>query len=403
MAAPQLRVIAGLAVLLTSAVAASGAGSTPVVEQARCGSGTVAAVIDGKSVCLRRGQKCAKRFDRQYHRYGFHCHSARLTGGPKPKPPPPPQVPPAGTVVATIPVLASGGVAVGAGSVWVASTASHTVTRIDPTTNAVTATIPVGYGFADPFHGPTRLAFGHGTMWVLDGTADCSCVHRIDPATNTVVSTIKLGTPTYFRISPLGIAVQSNAVWIAVRLGTEAAPDGSVMRIDPASNSVSAIVGAGSSPDSGGPTRVAADTGSVWVGVPSAKSVVRLDSSSNAVVATTPGFKCAEGDLAADDSGVWVADCDAVRMIDRTTNQVTRTIPIAGATEMGVAGLAVGLGSIWAQSTGSLVRIDPSSGRVRGRSPLDPSFVWGEYSVEVGFDSVWVRQLNRVVRIRPSQ
>ncbi len=400
MATIQFRVALGLAALLTCVVAASGAGSSPAFEEARCNGGSVAAVIAGKPVCLRRGLKCARRFDRQYHRYGFHCHSGRLTGGPKPTPTPEPQLPPAGQVVATIPAPASGGVAVGAGSVWVASTPAHTVTRIDPATNTVVATIPIGTGSFDPFHGPTRLAFGHGTMWVLDGTADCSCVHRINPVTNTTVATIRLGSPTGVRIAPLDIALQADAVWVAVREGTEGAPDGSVIRIDPASNTISAVVGAGSSPDFGGPTRIAADQGSVWTGVPSQKSIVRVDSASNSIVATTEGLTCAEGDLAIDGSAVWVADCDAVRMIDRNTNRITRTVRVPGTTGMGVAGLAVGLGSIWAQA-GALMRIDPTSGSIVGTLPLDPSFVWGEYSVAIGFDSVWVRQIDRVVRITP--
>lgn len=395
MGATQLRVVAGLAALVAFAVTTSGAGTTPLAAEARCSSGTVAALMNGKSVCLRRGQKCSKRLDRQFHRYGFHCHSGRLTGGPKPKPQQPPS---AGAVVAKIDVPLSGGLAVGGGSVWVASTPAHTVTRIDPTTNAVVATVPIGG--SDPFHGPTRLAFGHGTMWVLDGVADCSCVHRIDPATNSIVATIKLGSPTGGRIAPLGIAVAQDAVWIAVRSGTEAAPDGSVVRVDPATNRVSAIIGAGSSPEFGGPTRIAADQGSVWAGVPSQKSVVRVDSASNTIAATTPGFTCAEGDLAADAFGVWVADCDAVRLIDRTTNQVTKTIRLSGATGMGVAGLAIGLGSVWAQGS-SLVRIDPASGATVGTVPLDPSLVWSDYSVEVGFGSVWVRQVGSVLRIDP--
>lgn len=51
--------------------AASGSAKT-------CAAGAVRAVINGKQTCLRAGQRCAKRFDRQYHRYGFHCHTGRL-------------------------------------------------------------------------------------------------------------------------------------------------------------------------------------------------------------------------------------------------------------------------------------------------------------------------------------
>ena len=39
-----------------------------------CSSGWKHAVINGSHKCLRRGQFCAHSADRQYHRYGFHCH-----------------------------------------------------------------------------------------------------------------------------------------------------------------------------------------------------------------------------------------------------------------------------------------------------------------------------------------
>jgi YVTN family beta-propeller protein len=50
------------------------------------------------------------------------------------------------------------GVAIGAGSVWVAS-ADGTVSRIDPTTTEVTATVTVGGT-------PTGVAFGAKKVWV---------------------------------------------------------------------------------------------------------------------------------------------------------------------------------------------------------------------------------------------
>lgn len=52
--------------------------ATPVAAEKRCGRGYVHAIIDRKHKCLRAGQFCARRFDRQYHRYGFHCHTGRL-------------------------------------------------------------------------------------------------------------------------------------------------------------------------------------------------------------------------------------------------------------------------------------------------------------------------------------
>lgn len=38
------------------------------------------AVIGGAHKCLRRGQFCARSRDREYHRYGFHCHKRDARG-----------------------------------------------------------------------------------------------------------------------------------------------------------------------------------------------------------------------------------------------------------------------------------------------------------------------------------
>jgi hypothetical protein len=56
-----------------------------------CPKGSVAARIGGKRRCLRAGQRCKKRFERQYRRHGFHCQAGRLRKLRKhPHPPPPP-------------------------------------------------------------------------------------------------------------------------------------------------------------------------------------------------------------------------------------------------------------------------------------------------------------------------
>lgn len=42
-----------------------------------CKRRTRRAVLNGKRVCLRRGQRCRPKLDRQYHRARFHCHKPR--------------------------------------------------------------------------------------------------------------------------------------------------------------------------------------------------------------------------------------------------------------------------------------------------------------------------------------
>ena len=58
-----------------------------------CARGGVAAKIDGKQVCLRAGQRCERRLERQYHRYGFHCHAGRLRQAVSARPSQPPSEP----------------------------------------------------------------------------------------------------------------------------------------------------------------------------------------------------------------------------------------------------------------------------------------------------------------------
>ena len=77
-----------------------------------------------------------------------------------------------------------------------------TVTRVDPTLDAVSATV------SRVSLDATRIAAGAGGIWVAD--ADGEAVLRIDPKTNRVVQTIPVGG------TPTALAVGTKAVWVAV-------------------------------------------------------------------------------------------------------------------------------------------------------------------------------------------
>jgi YVTN family beta-propeller protein len=140
--------------------------------------------------------------------------------------------PASNTVVATISVgTEPAGVAVGGGAVWVANSGSASVSRIDPATNAVTATVAVGQG-------PGRVAFGEGAVWVTNW--DDGSVSRIDPASNTVVATIPVGAVD-------SIVAGGGSVWVSV-WGFPVAANGSVARIDPATNTVTSQLTVGYHP-----------------------------------------------------------------------------------------------------------------------------------------------------------
>ncbi len=118
------------------------------------------------------------------------------------------------------------GVAVGDGSVWVTNPGSDEVTRI-----AAVGGPPVEISVGS---GPTAIIFAFGSVWVANGLD--STVSRIDPATDSVNATIAVGD------GPDALTVASGSLWVADRLSS------TLSRIDPASESVSATLPVGASP-----------------------------------------------------------------------------------------------------------------------------------------------------------
>jgi peptide/nickel transport system substrate-binding protein len=99
----------------------------------------------------------------------------------------------------------------------VADQGDDAVVRIDPSSSAVTQSIPVG-------RSPTGLAVGNGAVWVAnsrDGT-----VSRIDPSTNQVTRTIPVGG------SPQRVVVGGGRVWVSVERPLSVYASGGVVRVD---------------------------------------------------------------------------------------------------------------------------------------------------------------------------
>jgi YVTN family beta-propeller protein len=137
--------------------------------------------------------------------------------------------------------------AVGAGAVW--ALAGSAVERINPASASIVASIPIAGGTGPT---PNALAVGRGAVWVanivvppprdvlgheLFRRAVPGTVSRIDPRTNAVAATIAVG-----RYSD-AIAVGAGAVWVANR------DDGTLSRIDPKTNSVVATIHVGGRPE----------------------------------------------------------------------------------------------------------------------------------------------------------
>jgi YVTN family beta-propeller protein len=373
-----IAVLAALAGTLACLALGGGTGDagvkSPSAATKRCSPAFRHAIIGGRHLCLRAGQRCAKRLDRQYHRYGFHCHRGRLTKKRVPRPPAPPRA--GARIVATIPVgRRPGGIVAAEGAVWVKNHADQTVSRIDPVTNTVTATIAIGAGEFG------YLAAGEGSIWATNN--DANTVSRIDPRSNTVVATIPVGE------NPQGIAVGSGSAWVANHRAA------SVSRIDTATNVVSAVIAADQLCCS--PQAVATSPGAVWVTMPDPdkRHVVRIDPATNRVVATI-GVGDNGGRLTVTEDAIWAAtNTRTVKKIDPATNSVVSIVD-AGAV---ASGAAAGLGSIWVTDVGdSLIRIDPTGNRVVGELRIP-----GAVFPAVGEGAVWVssESTNTVVRVEP--
>ena len=93
-------------------------------------------------------------------------------------------------------------VAVGNGSVWVI-TSRGSLLRIDPRTLSIVHRIPMSA------ERPTLLAVGAGSVWTANHTG--YSVSEIDPRTNKVVRTIPLGS---YSAIPCGIAATRNTVFV---------------------------------------------------------------------------------------------------------------------------------------------------------------------------------------------
>ena len=229
-------------------------------------------------------------------------------------------------------------VALGAGSVWVASLGAKTLTRIDATGRTLQATIPLDAT-------PTGLAFGYGAVWTANGIL--GSVSRIDPTVSAVSDTIDGLAP---RSTGGAIAVGEGGVWFASSIGT-------VAKIDPSRNRLLQGGIAGVTPSA-----MAVGAGSVWVANAGDNTVSRINPRTVGVVRTV-SVGGRPGGVAVGGGAVWVTD--------EADDQVTRVDALSGAlTTIHVGdsptGIAYGSGAVWVANSadGTVSRIDPSTNDV---------------------------------------
>jgi YVTN family beta-propeller protein len=281
-------------------------------------------------------------------------------------------------VVATIPVGAGADhVAVGNGGVWVTSGEQHAIIAIDQTDNKASTAAELGVPLhsiivangslwvstpileilrVDPGNDPAHprvtpmpasarvaeLAEGDGSVYAshpTDGT-----VQLFDAHTNQPTSSISGGN------SPDSVAVGEGGVWVADRITTG---PGAVTRVDSAGHVIATIT-VGSAPE-----QVAVGAGSVWVANSGDGTVSRIDPATNQVVATIRVGTKPKWVIVGYGS-VWVTDpgTDTLYRLDPATNKVTGKVAVG----RGAESTAIGDGSIWVvnQDDGTVSRVVPN-------------------------------------------
>jgi streptogramin lyase len=260
-----------------------------------------------------------------------------------------------GTVAVTIKLVIhdTESVAYGAGSLWVGGFRSGAVVRVDPQSGAVVNTFNFGAG--------NICATLHATdsaIWVLvakgeDPAAPMSLA-RIDPATNQVVQTIDAGNGLSQFI------ITNDSLWTVSDI------DGTVKRIDPKTQKVTATIPV-ESPYNGGSlgSNIIDSNGQIWVAARDDQSLVHIDPNSNKVVERFP-IGIYGDNISPLDNSLWVSSFDSGKVIrfDLATKKVVASIDATG----GPDSLLATQHGVWISQAyiGQVTRINPTTNQAVG-------------------------------------
>ena len=212
---------------------------------------------------------------------------------------------------------------------------------------------------------PVGLVWAGGSLWAASSGDDA--VVRIDPATATITATVPVpGTP-------LRVAADEKTLWVS------AFRSGHVLAIDLASAKVVHDVAVGD-----GPEGVAIGFGSMWVVRQNARQLTRLDPNGT-VLGSTP-LDAEPRLVAIGATAVWVANFGAgtLTRVEPTGQNPKTSAKIC----TGAQGLAISAGVVWVTCTtaGEVVAVDEQTMAVRGRIaiPGEPD------GIRIAGDDVWV-------------
>ena len=289
------------------------------------------------------------------------------------------------------------------GSVWILTQGNvSTLQRVDPRTNRITGSVPLGYGdTSGNDSGEGAIAAADGSLWVPEYFYNT--VLRIDPYRLAVTHVITVGR------SPIGIVAAHGAVFVSDSQAS------AVSRINPRTNRVVATIPVGDPNDfNGGPLYLTYTEGKVWTNVPAQQRLFAIDPDTDRVVASpsvAPAYAC--GRLDPVPGAIWIDDqncSNTFARYDLTTGRVTQIrLPLT----LCLLGIAVLHGRLYSDemmfdastgcTPGSFVPRDLRTGAVVGAGI--PINVVG-FEV-VGLDgSLWTNDFttaNHVLRVTPEE
>jgi DNA-binding SARP family transcriptional activator/DNA-binding beta-propeller fold protein YncE len=261
-----------------------------------------------------------------------------------------------------------GAVTATGGAVWVASERDRTISRIDLQTNHVDT---IGDVNAAAFLTHDARGNIYASGW------DYPQVLQIDPFRVEIVRTWRV------RSRALGLAVGGGSLWVVDRLVN------SVTRIDLARHRVAETIPVGADPlvDVFG-------FGAVWVGNSddASVSVLRPGVSRPARIG---GLSKVFG-IAAGEGAVWVGSYDdsAVYRVDPDTRRVVARISVKKTFRSGLFDVTAGAGFVCAvnRDQGDIAKIDPRTNRVVAHIPFPPGTE--PRSIAIAGDQVWITVAN---------
>jgi YVTN family beta-propeller protein len=269
-----------------------------------------------------------------------------------------------------------GGVAFGAGSLWVTNSDDKTVSRVNPRPLRTIATIPVSGA-------PTAIATSPRAVWVVDSILNPGVnpqkssvvVDRVDPEFNAPGRPVRIHSVV--PSGPGAIATQGNSVWVAPSTGL-------LTRL----SATNGAIGAQLDPNAT-PAGLAIGAGAMWLTDSEANQVVRIDPTG--FLTPIPVGNGPHG-IAVGAGAVWVVDSldDSVVRIDPSSRAITETLHVGRSP----AGLAFGAGSVWVANAGdgTVTRIDAHTNSVQtiavGGSPQAIAVVGGRAWVTVDAQTI---------------